>query len=92
MLGWMHWTWMSALGFILLGGLLAGLAVLDHYKPSYGRKGVLPVATTRGDRVFMSIAGFLALVFAWLKYFPSASPLVVVGISIVLAFVIIKWA
>jgi predicted small integral membrane protein len=82
---------MSALGFALLAALLGSLALLDHYRPGYGRKGLLPIETTRGDRVFMSIAGFITLVFAWLKYFPEAGPLWVFGIAGVLAVIIMRW-
>ncbi len=91
MIAWMHWTWMSALGFALLAALLASLAVLDHHRPGYGRKGILPIETTRGDRVFMSIATFITLVFAWLKYFPEATSLSVFAIAGCLAFIIMKW-
>lgn len=91
MLDWMHWTWMSALGFALLAVLLGSLALLDHYRPGYARKGILPIETTRGDRVFMSIAGFITIVFAWLKYFPNASSLWVFLISGGVAFIIVKW-
>jgi predicted small integral membrane protein len=92
MLGWMHWTWKSALAFALLAALLSGLAVLDRYYPGYGRKGFLPIITTRGDRIFMSLASFLALVFAWLKYLPEVTTWWVFPISGAVAFLIIKWA
>lgn len=91
MIAWMHWTWMSALGFVLLAVLLGSLAALDHNRPGYARKGILPIETTRGDRVFMSLAGFITLVFAWLKYFPEASSLWVFLIAGGMAFIIIKW-
>jgi hypothetical protein len=39
----------------------------------------------------MSIAGFVTLVFAWLKYFPEASALWVFVITGGIAFIIIKW-
>jgi predicted small integral membrane protein len=91
MIAWMHWTWMSVLGFALLAALLGSLALLDQHYPGYGRKGLLPIETTRGDRVFMSIAGFITLVFAWLKYFPEAGPLWVFAVTAVLAFIIMKW-
>ena len=91
MIDWMHWTWMSALGFILLAALLCSLAVLDHFRPGYGRKGILPIETTRGDRVFMSIATFVTLVFAWLRYFPEAPSTWLWVISGCLAIIILKW-
>jgi predicted small integral membrane protein len=92
MLSWMHWTWKSGLGFVLLAGLLIGLAVLDRYRPGYGRKGFLPIVTTRGDRVFMSLAAFLTIVFLWLKYFPEVTRWWVFPVAGVVAFIIMRWA
>ena len=71
MLDWMHWTWQSATGFASLAGLLGALAVLDKRVPSYPRKGFLPMETTRGDRVFLSIVLVLLTVFAWLRVAPE---------------------
>ena len=82
---------MSALGFILLAALLCSLALLDHFRPGYGRKGILPIETTRGDRVFMSIATFVTLVFAWLRYFPEAPSTWLWVIAGCLAIIIMKW-
>jgi len=88
----MHWTIPSALGFLLLASLLGGLAVLDRFHPGYARKGFLPMATTRGDRVFMSIACFVTTVFVWLKYFPDASAIWAFVISGVAALILMRWA
>ncbi|MDZ7697781.1 MAG: DUF2160 family membrane protein [Deltaproteobacteria bacterium] len=92
MLSWMHWTLASALGFGLLAAVLAGLAVLDKYRPGYARKGFLPMATTRGDRVFMSLACFVTIVFAWLKYFPEAASIWCFLIAGAVTFILMKWA
>ena len=92
MLLWMHWTSSSVLGFGLLAALLGGLAILDMYHPGYARKGFMPMATTRGDRVFMSIACFVATIFAWLKFFPDVSTIWPFAIAGAIAFVLMKWA
>jgi predicted small integral membrane protein len=89
--GWMYWTWQSAVGFAALFSLLAGLAVLDRFRPGYARKGFLPMSTTRGDRVFMSIALFVGLVFAWLKVMPDLSAWAISGIAACAASVILRW-
>ena len=91
-LSWMYWSWQSATGFGLLALLLVVLSIWDKFSPGYERKGFLPFRTTRGDRVFISIAWFLLLVFAWLKFFPDkifAS--VVVAVSAVVAVIVVKW-
>jgi predicted small integral membrane protein len=73
MLDWMHWTWQSGIAFLLLAGLLVGLAILDQFHPGYSRKGFLPMATTRGDRVFLSIVTLVALLLLQLKFLPDES-------------------
>jgi predicted small integral membrane protein len=70
-LEWMHWTWQSATGFASLFAMLGALAVLDKRVPSYPRKGFLPMETTRGDRVFLSVVLVLLVVFAWLRVAPE---------------------
>jgi len=92
MLAWMHWTVPSVLGFGLLAALLGSLAIFDRYHPGYARKGFMPMATTRGDRVFMSIACFVATIFAWLKFFPEASCIWPLLIAAAIAFILMKWA
>lgn len=91
MLSWMHWTWQSALGFVMFFSMLAALAVLDRACPGYARKGFLPMATTRGDRVFISTALFIGLVLAWLKLMPEFSSWAVSGIGVLVAGVVLKW-
>lgn len=89
MLEWMHWTWQSATGFALLFGLLGALAVLDSRVPSYPRKGFLPMETTRGDRVFLSIVLVLLVMLAWLRVAPErgfwgAGAAAAVGVTVLL--------
>jgi predicted small integral membrane protein len=91
MLDWMYWTWKSALGFSLLASLLIGLAVLDHFSPGYSRKGLLPMATSRGDRVFLSIVGFVTYLLIWLKFFPDASSIWLFLFSGATACILMRW-
>lgn len=52
---WMYWTVPTLL---FVGGILTMLIVLsiwDAKDPGWARQGILPIETTRGDRVFMSI-------------------------------------
>jgi predicted small integral membrane protein len=52
---WMYWTVPTLLfvGSILL--MLVVLSFWDVRDPGWARRGLLPIETTRGDRVFMSI-------------------------------------
>lgn len=91
MLKWMYWTWQSGVGFGLFVLMIAGLTVLDRVRPSVSSRGFLYMPTTRGDRVFLSIAWFIAMVFGWLKVAPDVSGWVVSGLGVASAALILKW-
>ena len=55
MLGWMAWTTPVAGFFGCIGLMLAGMTVWEIRSPSVTRRGFLPIATTRGDRLFISL-------------------------------------
>ena len=78
-MAWMAWTQPTALFFVSIGVMLAVMTVLELRTPTTLRRGWLPMATTRGDRLFISLltAGFTHL--AWLGL-TDASP---VGASVV---------
>lgn len=64
--GWMHWNWQSA---VFLGSILAaiiGLTVWDVISPGVRTKRFLPIATTRGDRLFLGIFLTIGLFLVWL--------------------------
>lgn len=65
MFAWMVWTAPTALFFIGIGLLLAGMTVWELKSPTALRKGFLPIATTRGDRLFIGllIAAYINLGF-----------------------------
>ena len=65
---WMYWTVPTLLfvGFIVL--MLIGLSFWDAKDPGWGRQGLLPIETTRGDRVFMSILTTLGIFCFWLYF------------------------
>jgi len=71
-LGWMYWTVPSAL---TIGGLLctiAAMAVWDRVSPSVARVGFLPMPTTRGDRLFISVMSIVGVHLLWLAFFGTA--------------------
>lgn len=63
--GWMAWTPITALFFVTIGLLLAVYSVLGVKRPSRPRKGLLPMATTRGDRLFVGLLGAAFINLAW---------------------------
>lgn len=63
---WMAWTWQTALLFALLFGTLAVMTVLAVKRPERPRVGVLGIATTRGDRLFITLVGSCYVALTWL--------------------------
>lgn len=64
-LDWMMWTWPTAAFFIFIAVVLAAMTVAEVVSPTVERKGLLPLRTTRGDRLFIGLltSGFIHL--AW---------------------------
>ena len=55
MFEWMAWTLPVAVFFISIALMLAGMTVWELKSPTVARKGWLPIATTRGDRLFIGL-------------------------------------
>jgi predicted small integral membrane protein len=65
MFEWMAWTLPVAVFFTCIVLMLAVMTVWELRSPTVLRKGFLPMATTRGDRLFMGLlaAAYLNLAF-----------------------------
>ena len=65
MFEWMAWTLPVAVFFITIVLMLAGMTLWEIKSPTVMRKGWLPIATTRGDRLFIGLllAAYLNLLF-----------------------------
>ncbi len=89
--GWMAWTFETAVFWIVIALLLAGMAVWEWRSPGGGpRRGVLRLTTTRGDRLFISLlaAGYIHLL--WLALF--GTPLWgATVVSVVLALLVFRF-
>ena len=71
MLDWMFWTTSTAIFLSLLILFFLSLIVLDLRRRSeLPTKGFLPMATTRGDRIFLGIALVIVIGILWLKFVP----------------------
>ncbi|MEO5735580.1 MAG: DUF2160 domain-containing protein [Rubrivivax sp.] len=62
MFNWMAWTTPVAVFFTCIGLMLAGMTVWELRSPTVLRKGWLPMATTRGDRLFIGL-----MLMAWIN-------------------------
>ena len=65
MFDWMAWTLPVAVFFICIVLMLIGMTVWEIKSPTVMRKGFLPLATTRGDRLFIGLlaAAYVNLIF-----------------------------
>ena len=68
MLSWMVWTTPVAIFFSCIALMLIGMTVWEIKQPTTLRKGFLPLATTRGDRLFIGLltAAYINLAFVGL--------------------------
>jgi len=57
MFEWMAWTLPVAVFFSSIVLMLAGMTLWEIKSPTVLRKGWLPIATTRGDRLFIGLLG-----------------------------------
>lgn len=89
--GWMYWTVPSAL---VIGGLLctiAAMAVWDRFSPSVARAGFLPMPTTRGDRLFISVMSIVGVHLIWLAFFGTAFVWIGTAITVLWCVVVARW-
>ena len=68
MFAWMVWTTPVAVFFCCIALMLVGMTVWEIKSPTVLRKGFLPIATTRGDRLFIGLltAAYINLGFVGL--------------------------
>jgi predicted small integral membrane protein len=65
MFEWMAWTLPVVVFFAGIALMLVGMTVWELRSPTVLRKGFLPIATTRGDRLFIGLlsAGYINLIW-----------------------------
>lgn len=69
MFDWMVWTTPVAVFFVCIAMLLVGMTLWEIKSPTAMHKGFLPLATTRGDRLFV---GLLSAAYVNLTFVGSA--------------------
>ena len=62
----MAWTWPTAMFFAAVLVMLATMTAWELAQPTAERRGFLPMATTRGDRLFIGLLGAAWIHLAWL--------------------------
>ena len=89
-MGWMAWTVPTAIFFGGITLMLMGMIVWQLLSPTVERRGVLPMATTRGDRLFIGLLGSAFIHLGWLA--ATGLPLWwALGISVVFLIAMMRW-
>lgn len=70
-MSWMAWTTPTMIFFIGIGVSLLLLTLAELKWPTVLAKGFLPLATTRGDRFFISLLSAAFIHLFWLALIPG---------------------
>jgi predicted small integral membrane protein len=89
-LEWMAWTVPTAVFFGTIALILAGMTVWHAVSAGAERRGFLPIATTRGDRLFIGLLGSAFIHLAWIGL-TGASLWWALGIAMVFLIVVLRW-
>jgi len=100
MLSWMVWTTPVAVFFSCIVVMLISMTIWEIRAPSVLRKGFLPIATTRGDRLFIGLmcaawvnlawVGLGEKVTAWLSLSEEPSVWISFGVSMLVLALIMR--
>jgi len=87
---WMAWTIPTAAFFAGIASLLAGMTIWERLSPTRLRRGLLPLETTRGDRLFIGLLASAFLHLAWLAFAPW-SLWIALGLSALLLVSVLRF-
>jgi len=89
-MNWMAWTAPTAIFFGAIALMLVVMTVWQAVSPSVERRGFLPLATTRGDRLFIGLLGSAFIHLGWLA--ATGLPLWwALAISVVFLIAMMRW-
>ena len=87
----MAWTLPTAIFFVAIAITLTFFTVLELIKPTnMGKNGFLPISTTRGDRLFISLLGSAFIHIAFLGIAPSMIAIGSIS-SITWLVIVLRW-
>lgn len=89
-MSWMAWTPQTATLFAGIAIALVLMTVWELLRPTELARGFLPIATTRGDRFFISL---LSAAFIHLLWLASGSDQLVIAsvVSLIWAALLMRW-
>ena len=90
MFDWMVWTTPVAIFFTCIVLMLVGMTVWELKSPTTLRRGWLPIATTRGDRLFICLlaAAYISLAWAGLS---DLEQWIGAAIGFVVLLIVMRW-
>ena len=80
----------TAVFFSAIALLLVSMTIWEVRRPTRETRGFLPIATTRGDRLFISLLSAAFIHLAWLALFASLLPVASV-VSLLWAVALMRW-
>jgi len=89
-MSWMAWTAQTAIFFAGIGIALVLMTVWELRRPTELARGFLPMATTRGDRFFISL---LSAAFIHLSWLGTVGENIVIAsvLSVIWAALLMRW-
>ena len=89
-MSWMAWTMPTAIFFCAIGLALVSLTTLEILRPTVRERGFLPMATTRGDRFFISLLSAAFIHLLWLGFLAEGL-IVASAIAVIWAALVMRW-
>ncbi len=87
---WLAWTLPTALFFIGIAFILAALTLWQVASPTVERRGLLPMVTTRGDRLFIGLSGSAYIHLGWIGL-KDLNPSSALAISALYMIALMRW-
>ncbi len=89
-MSWMAWTPVAAVFFATIALLLVAMTAWELASPSIPRRGLLPLVTTRGDRLFIGLLASAWITLAWVGL-SDAPPWWALVVCLPLVAALIRW-
>jgi len=90
MIDWMVWTTPVAVFFCTIAIILVIMTVWEIKSPCVLKRGFLPMATTRGDKLFIGLLGSAFINLAWLGL-TDMTQWIAFGFGLVYMAIIARW-
>lgn len=89
-LEWMAWTLPTAIFFISIVLILTAMTIWQVVSPCVPRRGILPITTTRGDRLFIGLLGSAYIHLAWIGL-TDMTLWIALAIAVVWILCVMRW-